>query len=418
MTPAGVGFVLVEGRRGDGAVIDHDAFDLQQDGGPTAARAAEQVADAVTRTKAIEHRGVHRLHSIGVTWSGEATTEASLLLESLTQSGFDNVVPVRLPEASEALARGIGHAVGYDNTAVCVIERDTAIVLVDTDYGVMQTSANDLVDSEDMIRWLNATFAREGAHPEALCVVGSFSDRDALISRLEAALSLPVFAPADTELALARGAALASAANGVFTHAEVTEDPIYDTAADGHRWPLSHMGLLFTLVAGVLTFVVSLSLAVSLQLAPGRNSGQAEARQVSNTSPAPPAVVKPVPPPPAAVQLPAADPPQAPAPQIESPALPAPEPQMGVPDEAAAGPSAAPAASPAAPPGPSAPPAVAPALPPPIVPAPVAQVPQQRPGILDRIRERLGGLRRQDQAPEQPLPPPPIPGPDGAVPPP
>ncbi len=46
-----------------------------------------------------------RVHSIGVTWSDYADTEASLLLKSLSDSGFDNIVPVRLSEATDALAR-------------------------------------------------------------------------------------------------------------------------------------------------------------------------------------------------------------------------------------------------------------------------------------------------------------------------
>ncbi len=71
-----------------------------------------------------------RLKSIGVTWSDDADVEASLLMQSLTESGFGNVVPIRLPEATEALARGMADVIGYRTSAVCVIEPDTAIALI------------------------------------------------------------------------------------------------------------------------------------------------------------------------------------------------------------------------------------------------------------------------------------------------
>ena len=78
-----------------------------------------------------------------MTWSEDADAEASLLLKSLTDSGFDNVVPVRLPEATEALAWGIAEVIGYDVTAVCVIEPETVIVLiVHRGEGRVQTAVN------------------------------------------------------------------------------------------------------------------------------------------------------------------------------------------------------------------------------------------------------------------------------------
>ena len=106
------------------------------------------------RTEAIAAARGHRLHSIGVTWSEDADTEASLLLESLSESGFENVVAVRMPEATEALARGIATVIGYDITAVCVIEPDAVIALVvDTTDGAVQTAVNHSVTTdEDLAR--------------------------------------------------------------------------------------------------------------------------------------------------------------------------------------------------------------------------------------------------------------------------
>ena len=90
MSPTTVGFVLVEGQDADGATIEHDAFAVTTTVGPMLS--ANAIAAA---------RG-YRLQSIGVTWSDDAGAEAALLLESLNDSGFDNVVPVRLPEATDA----------------------------------------------------------------------------------------------------------------------------------------------------------------------------------------------------------------------------------------------------------------------------------------------------------------------------
>ncbi len=124
-------------------------------------------------------------------------------------------MPVRLPEATEALAWGIAEVIGYETTAVCVIEPETVIALiVHSGEGAVQTAVNHAIDSEEqLIRWLSAVFTRADWQPEALVVVGSGGDLDALMPRLEDVLSVPVFAPAEAELALARGAALASAHN-------------------------------------------------------------------------------------------------------------------------------------------------------------------------------------------------------------
>jgi hypothetical protein len=130
VTPSAVGLVLVEGQDADGDTMDRDAFEVGFRGRTSAVRTSQQAAAAVRRSEAIAATRGHRLHSIGVTWSDDANTEASLLLKSLTDSGFDNVVPVRLPEATEALARGIAEVIGYGTTAVCVLEPETVIALI------------------------------------------------------------------------------------------------------------------------------------------------------------------------------------------------------------------------------------------------------------------------------------------------
>src|SRR3979411_426141 len=229
VTPSAVGLVLVEGHDADGATMDRDAFRVRSGAQSSALQTSEQAAAAVLPTEASAATRGHRLHSIGVTWSDDADTEASLLLKSLSDSGFDNVVPVRLPDATEALARGVAEGIGYAQTAVCALERDTVIALiVHLRNGAVQTSVNHrILTEEDLIRWLSTVFTRADWQPEALVVVGSGGD-DALMPILAEALWVPVFAPAEAGLALARGAALASTQNIDFAFtddAQVFDEP-------------------------------------------------------------------------------------------------------------------------------------------------------------------------------------------------
>jgi hypothetical protein len=416
VTPSAVGLVLVEGQDADGATMDRDAFEVGLRGRCSAAQTSERAAAAVLRTEAIAATHGHRLHSIGVTWSDDANTEASLLLKSLTDSGFDNVVPVRLPEATEALARGIAEVIGYGTTAVCVLEPETVIALiVHLRDGAVQTSVNRrIVTEEDLIRWLRTLFTRADWRPEALVVVGSGGD-DELMPVLERALSVPVFAPAEAQLALARGAALASAQNVDLAFADDAHHLQEHQPLTRRRRQLGQAGPLALLVAGVLTFTVSASVAVSLQLVPKRDTTTSEARPAAKISPETPAaathyqepaaipatpIIEAPPPAPEAPPVEAAPPPVYSETPVGIPEAPAavsdPPPVEGLPLEAAAAPPA-PAGTPL-PPEQLAPPA-----------------PVERPGIMSRIRDRLHGVGRDDEVQPAPeVPPPPAPAAESA----
>lgn len=271
MTPTSLGLVVVGGDElpdGDAADRTPDAFSLRVDGSTNVREATEQVTAAV---EAISAARGHRLKSIGVTWSDEAGADASRLMDSLSESGFGNVVPIRMPEATEALARGTAEVIGYRTTAVCVVEPDTAIALiVHTDNGAVQTAINHGIDSdESLIGWLSAVFTRADWQPEALVLVGSAGDFDAVLPHLEEALSVPVFAPAEAQLALARGAALAStpSLSQPFDEPALLRTGSGRHAATGRR--VSPAGALSgVLAAGVVTFVVSASVAVAAALSP------------------------------------------------------------------------------------------------------------------------------------------------------
>lgn len=442
MTPTSVGLVLVEGQDADGATMDRDAFDVYQ----SSIQSSEQATAAVLRTEALAANRGLRLNSIGVTWSEDADAQASALMQSLSDSGFDNVVAIRLPEATEALARGMAAVIGYQTTAVCVIEPDAVISLVvNTSDGAVQTAFNHSIDSdESLISWLSTVFTKADWQPEALVVVGSAGGFESILHKLEDALSVPVFAPAEAELALARGAALASAQTielprvdydsdfGRDFGDEYAHESAYDRSgstgrhrsvepSEGRSAALGHTGAVTMLVAGVVTFVVSVSIAVSLEFAPHRDARSADPVPAAVNEPQTPAAVKPIPPampPPVSIPPPQAVEPVAPP---EAPVVDAAPPETYVPAEAPAideAPIADPA-SPEAPPAdlPAVDPAMAPppdALAPPLdaVPTIDPAVPTKKPGIWTRIKDRLTPGNDNppvDGAPPAEVVPPPVP---------
>lgn len=393
--------------------MDRDSIAFTDGGLPT----SEQATAAVLRTEAIAATRGLRLHSIGVTWSEDADLQASMLMESLSESGFDNVVAIRMPEATEALARGIADVLGYDTTAVCVVEPESVIsLIVNTSDGAVQTAFNHSVDSDDaLISWLSTVFTRADWAPEALVVVGSAGALDPVLHRLEDALEVPVFAPEEAKLALARGAALASAQStemplvarddGFVVQARSDRaEQLLSGAKDERRRKLATVGPAAMLAVGAVTFVVSVSLAVSTQLTPTRTAqpsepvpaARVEAPEVARAEP--PAMPPPVAIPPApVVEAAPPPPPEAPAPVVdEAPVAVVDEAPVAVVDSPAEAPPVdqAPVAEPETPPAAPVDPALAPPmvgtpLPPNVAPPYVEPVPTKKPGILSRIKEKL-----------------------------
>ncbi|WP_448458907.1 DUF7159 family protein [Mycolicibacterium elephantis] len=417
VTPSAVGVILVEGPDDDGNSADQAAFEIFGGRRSTPSQRSEETAAAVLRTEELAADRGRRLACIGVTWSEESHGEAALLLKTLGDCGFDNVLPVSFLEASEALAWGVADVLGYDVTAVCVIESSTAIALfVHQSEGAVQTAVNHGIGSEEaLIHWLHAVFCRVDWPPQALVVVSAGGAVDELLPRLEGLLSVPVYAPAGSELALARGAALAWTHNADFGLDDHVES--FDRAPR-HRRRIGQTGALAMLAAGAVTFVVSLSAAVSMQLAP---TDSTPAESPTGSVPEAAAAVSPLPPAPPPPATPAAERWAAPVPEQAAPPVQAPvdppavlvetpgPPQAPVFDEPA--PAAVPeAAAPVAAPE-GAPPVVAPEVAPPppgLVPAEPPPVPEERPGLLRRIKDRLAAIGNDDAVP--PPPPPPAPG--------
>lgn len=348
MTSTTVGWVLVEGHDADGTILDHDEFEVHTGGAARAVKTAKQVTAEVLRAQALASTNDHPLRVIGLTWSDDATAEAALLLESLTDARFDNVVPVQSLQAVETLARALAPVIGYEQTAVCVLEHDSAtVVMVDTCDGETQTAVKQVRDGHDgLIRWLTAMFDRSKWQPAGVVVVGSDHDLDAVSWQLEEALPVPVFAHSEARLAVARGAALAAAESTEFTDTQLLEAVANHSTVPARSRPLSYAGALTMLCTGAVTFVASLSLAVGLRVAPAKDPGAVE-QVVHPSAPHIAKAMTPAVPPSAEVEAPAAEPAMEPAPPEEPPvAAPPAQPEPDLPREPSA---SAPAAQPITP---------------------------------------------------------------------
>src|SRR5207302_437141 len=233
MTSADVRCVLVEGATAEGATICRNA------------------ADVDTLDDVIAAIGDDRLHAIGVTWAHEAGAAASALLDVLAQRGLDNVITVSEQEAADSLATGIADHGGYRDVAVCIVEPDDALVALVDAEGVTTECVAPTAD--EMLAQLDRT----DGDPEAIFVLGSADDIGSIADAFHGA-GVPVITAAEADLALARGAALASA------RAVNTLD------ARPARWRMpSRVGALTSVAAAAMVvFVVSLSAALGLGLTP------------------------------------------------------------------------------------------------------------------------------------------------------
>jgi hypothetical protein len=440
MTPTTVRMVLVEGDKADGSIVDHDAFDVTaNDGAATSSNAAEQVVEAILGTKESAAAGGHHLKSMGVTWSDHA--DASTLRDAIAARGIEGVMLVSDGHAAGALAQAVGRAVGYATTALLFIDRDTATLsVVQTDDGSVVKVLSRSLHSDDAMAVLSEMAAAVDAQdsaPDGMFVVGSGVDVSSVKAHLENLVSLPVSAPDEPELALARGAALASANAPAFEATTVglaySQDPdgttagnayaavaaadtqlapvggvedaaaqtdIEPIAAEEGRKPFLLVGSALTsiFVVGVVALVISLAVSIRPTVDQRPNPGP-NAIVPSTVAPPPAAPVQeaqqpvaPVPPPPppetikppvpvAVQEAPAPAPKQAPR-QVfveQAPARQAPSPAPEAPPPA---PEAPPPAPEAPPPAPEAPPAPAPIAPAPVpyLPAPAYNPPGYNPG--------------------------------------
>ncbi len=214
LTPKTVRMVLVEGEKGDGAIVDHDDFDVSSaDGSATSSAAVDQVIAAVLGTQESAAEGGHALRAIGVTWSDRI--EAAALRDTLADRGIRDVMLVSELHAAGALAQAAGRAVGYESTGLLFIDRDTATLSVvrSDDGSIVKVLSRSLhsTDAMAVLADMVAAVEAQEARPQGMFVVGSGVDIASVKSHLADLVAIPVSAPEESGLALARGAALAAA---------------------------------------------------------------------------------------------------------------------------------------------------------------------------------------------------------------
>ncbi len=353
LTSAAVRWVLVEGTTGEGDPIDR---------GELAIPATDEL-DAELLLRAILNPDLvaeHRIRVVGVTCTGDAESAAAAVRDALAARGHRNVVTVSEDAAAAALASGIAGVTAHDDVAVCIVEPDSAVVALAVGGGEVTVEhigrPPDRADALELTSSVIAVLDLESRPPDAIFVIGS-DDVDVIVSSFEAITDAPVFSAAEADLALARGAALACAR---------TLDMSGPHAKELVLQRSSRIGVITAvLAAAVVTFVVSASIALSLNL---RRDPPVE--QLEGVS--------------------AAAAPREPVPQ------PQPRPVVRFPEAAkilaktmivAAPPPPPPAAAPPAPPPVAAPPAPPPVAAPP-APVYVPPVPTQ-PRLRDRILERI-----------------------------
>ncbi|RAV18127.1 hypothetical protein DQP55_01195 [Mycolicibacterium sp. GF69] len=378
MTSSTVRWVFVEGTTGEGATVDRGSFDFDADVDP------DDLLNVV-----LADVGASSLHAVGVTWTNEAENVASGVLAALTARGHDNAIAISELEAGDVLAAGIADITEYDDVAVCVVEPDAAVVAMVSSAGVTVDRIARPLDGADVVELPSSVIAMLELNewlPAAIFVVGSARDLELITSTLDDVTESPVFSAAEADLALARGAALASARAVNTLDAKVTKGP-------------SRVGALASvLVAAVVTFVVSISTAVGLSLTGDSDSSSqatpavddpAAIAEAEKTHPAvekatTPAEAKPVVAQTIAVAAP--PPPAAPVAPIDEPPAYVPP----APEYTAAEPAYTPPPAYVPPPAYEPPPAPVYAPPPP---AP-AYVPPPQPRLRDRIIERIPIINR------------------------
>jgi hypothetical protein len=213
MAPAGVRMVLVQGGNADGFTVEEGSLDVVGTADSAAASAADRVLSAIVGTREGAAEAGHQLSSIGVTWTDEV--EAAVLRDALAAEKIKNVMLVSAFLAAAALAQSVGGALDYEHTAMLFMEPERAtLAVVETADGSIAHVHTQPVGSADIVVELTSLIAGLEAlqtRPDGLFVVGSGVDIAAIKQQLQEATCLAVSAPAEPELALAQGAALASA---------------------------------------------------------------------------------------------------------------------------------------------------------------------------------------------------------------
>ena len=217
MAPTMVRMVLVEGQSADGVTVEEDNFEVTAADSSANSGAPEQVVAAILGTQEAAADAHYRLMSTGVTWT--ESTGVGALRDSLAIRQIPRVMLVSPLLAAATLTQTVGQAMDYGYTALLFVEPESATL------AVVETSDGSIVDLHrqhvhcarpraEAVNELAAMVAALGgldSRPDGVFVVGCGVDIVPIKRRLDPMVSVPLSAPEEPDMALARGAALASA---------------------------------------------------------------------------------------------------------------------------------------------------------------------------------------------------------------
>jgi putative ABC transport system ATP-binding protein len=244
MAPTAIRMVLVAGKHADGVIVDQTSFDLTENDDAPAGAALDQVISTILGTRQDAAESGYHLTSTGVTWADTGDTAAALC-QKLAVNKIENVVLVSALSAAACVARAVGHPAHHARTALLYIDPDTATsaVVNAADGSVTEVRQRFLPEDDneavatvaDMVK---GTEEMEPS-PEGIFVIGSGVDIPLITPALEAATSLPVSAPENPGMALARGAALASVHAPLLAPSDTAVSHPYGRST-GHADPHPH----------------------------------------------------------------------------------------------------------------------------------------------------------------------------------
>lgn len=217
MAPSAVQMVLVEGENADGVTVDHDDFSVA----PGPGTAAQKVLSAIMGTRESAREGGYQLASTGVTFTNQS--EAAALRATLVDHKIENVMLISAFLAAAALAQAVGSRIKQARTGLLFIEPEAATLAVvnANDGSIDEIHRQPLLGDDDQavaaLTSLVAGVDRLESRPDGLFVVGSGVNVGMIKPELERVSPIPVSVPEDPEMALARGAALASAHAPLFS---------------------------------------------------------------------------------------------------------------------------------------------------------------------------------------------------------
>jgi hypothetical protein len=218
MAPTTVRLVLIEGENADGVTVEQDNIEVA-----VADRLAGQVIAAIVGTREGAVEGGYQLTSTGVTWTDPAGVGA--LRDELAVRDVGSVMLVSPLLAGAALAQTVGSAIGYERIAMLFVEPKNATLAVvevadgsivelhrqplEAGQGASPRAVTGAIAAQlaTMVAGLDA----RGSRADGVFLIGCGADIVSIKPALEAVTSLRVTAPEEPDMALARGAALASA---------------------------------------------------------------------------------------------------------------------------------------------------------------------------------------------------------------